>query len=369
MSIGGGLRMDDKERAYWVGLHRVHGVGPKRFNRVLQEWGSPAAAWRQKTEELHRVLGRNVADSFLRIRDEDPMNLLNRINREGISIMLLYDEDYPQNLRHIDNPPPVLYYRGNWRPEDRTAVAIVGSRNATPSGLFNAQQIAAELASQGVVIVSGLARGVDTAAHRGALAGGGRTIAVLGSGIDRIYPPENAKLAEEIIQNGVLLSEFPLGDDPRPGNFPARNRIISGLSLGVLVVEAARDSGSLITAGLALEQGREVFAVPGPIHSAACYGSNRLIRQGACLVQTMDDILEGLNLTRVTSEQLSAVKEERLQKGEERIMDVLAQGPLHIDIIVRDSGLPASEVAGNLVVLELKGLIQPMPGKIYRRVR
>ncbi|HEX2953621.1 MAG TPA: DNA-processing protein DprA [Bacillota bacterium] len=361
--------MNDRERAFWVCLHRVEGIGPRRFNRVLQEWGTPEAAWQQTPEELRRVLGKKPADAFLRICDEDPMKVFNRVVAEGISMVFLNEEEYPKNLQSIDNPPPVLYYRGDIRPEDRAAVAIVGSRTATPNGLLNAEQIAAELAAQGVVIVSGLARGVDTAAHRGALAGGGRTIAVLGSGIDIVYPPENEKLAEEITKTGILLSEFPLGEGPRQGNFPARNRIISGLSLGVLVVEAARDSGSLITAGLALEQGREVFAVPGPIHSEACYGSNRLIRQGAYLVQSIDDILEGLNLMRITSEQLSAVKEEFLQKNEEQVMEVLAKGPQHIDIIVRDSRMAASEVAGLLVVLELKGLIQPMPGKIYRRIR
>lgn len=361
--------MDERRRAHWVSLNRVAGLGTKRFFRILREWGSAEAVWEQEPAELQRVLGGKVAEAFLKTRREEPEKALERVYREGISLVTYEEEDYPENLKTIDDPPPILFYRGRLERNDRSAVAIVGSRTPTPNGVYNAEELGASLGAQGVTTVSGLARGIDTAAHRGTLRGGGRTIAVLGSGINLIYPPENEPLAEQISENGAVISEFPLDMPPNPGNFPARNRIISGLSQGVLVVEAAKDSGSLITAGMALEQGREVFAVPGPIHSDACFGSNRLIRQGAHLVQGIDDILEGLNLTRITREQLSAVKSVELTEDEGKIIAILDKGSQHIDLIVRDSGLAASEVGGLLVVMELKGLVQPMPGKTYRRVR
>ncbi|HHZ19870.1 MAG TPA: DNA-protecting protein DprA [Firmicutes bacterium] len=362
--------MADEQRAFWVALHRVEGLGPKRFQRILQEWGGPHIAWEKDRKELEAVLGAKVTERLLELRRTiDPTRLMQQLRAEEISVITWQDEDYPANLQRIDNPPPVLYYRGRWSPQDVNAVAVVGSRNPTPTGAYIAEELALALGQQGITVVSGLARGIDTAAHWGAVRGGGRTIAVLGSGLDELYPPENRSLGEEIQKNGLLISEFPLGTKPVAGNFPSRNRIISGLSLGVLVVEAAKDSGSLITANLALEQGREVFAVPGPIYSMVSKGANRLIQQGAHLVQDVGDILNALQLTKITAEQLAAVRREQLAPAEERILAVLGEGPRHIDLVIRDSGLPASEVASTLVTLELKGLIRSGAGRTYCRLR
>lgn len=363
------ISLTNEERAFWVSLQQVEGLGPKRFYKLLQAFGEPREAWAQPVERLEKVLGKRVAEAMAKQKSKDPWAVMERLEKEGISVVLSEEEDYPINLKNLSDAPPVIYYRGELMEQDRASLAIVGSRTPTVNGVYSAEEIAISLAQQGIVVVSGLARGIDGAAHRGALRGGGRTIAVLGSGLDHIYPPEHRELAEEIAAQGVLISEFPLGMGPVAGNFPARNRIISGLSLGVLVVEAARDSGSLITAGIALEQGREVFAVPGPIQSPLCFGTNRLIKQGAHLFQDVDDVLEQLDFPRLTAGQLAAVREEKLDQSEQRILRCLDEGPRHIDIIVRDSGLAASEVSGHLIVLELKGWVEALNGKIYRRRR
>jgi DNA processing protein len=360
--------MVEDEKAFWVAINHVNGLGPKRFRRILDTWGTPREAWNQSKTELKRLLGERVATEFICLKERiNPFKMLEEIYMEGINIVLESEEDYPDSLRSIPNPPPLLYYRGELRAEDSVAVSIVGSRTPTVNGLYTAEEIAIALAQHGISVVSGLARGVDSAAHRGALKGGGRTIAVLGSGLKKIYPPENRELAEEIANNGLIMSEYPLEMGPMKGNFPARNRIISGLSLAVLVVEAARDSGSLITASFALEQGREVFAVPGPIQNEACHGSNRLIQQGAYLFQDVGDILGLLQPNRV-SDQIAAVKEPELSGSEDKVLALLKNGPLHIDLIIRDSGLPASEVSSLLVVLELKGCVREEAGKLYRRI-
>ena len=276
--------------------------------------------------------------------------------------------DYPKALFQIPDPPPFIYVKGLWFPGD-VAVAVVGSRRATSYGLMTTAKLSGELASHGVCVVSGLARGVDTAAHKGALQVGGKTIGVLGCGIDKIYPPENRILFEEMSQKGCLISEYPLGTMPLAENFPRRNRIISGLSCGVLVIEAAEKSGSLITAQYALEHGRDVFAVPGNISFASSRGCNRLIKQGAKLVDCVEDILEELpgreRLSLDAPLFQAPPRSFALSPKEAAIYGLLVRSPLHIDDIITQTELTAGEVSSMLLHLELKGAVTPLPGTHY----
>ena len=275
-------------------------------------------------------------------------------------------EEYPKRLKNIYGPPPLLYVRGEIIPDDEIAVAVVGSRKASVYGLQTCEKLAYELASRGVTIVSGLARGIDSAAHRGALKAGGRTIAVFGCGINRIYPAENKALASQIEKNGALVSELPGETRPERFNFPKRNRIISGLSLGTVVVEAAKKSGSLITAACALEQGREVFAVPGKINSGTSAGVHGLIKDGAKLIDGVDDIIEELNLTleplRAKNEDIKNIK---LEGVESRIYSILSDDPKYIDEITKETELLPKEVSSTLLKLQLKKLVKELPGKLY----
>src|SRR5437870_1962080 len=284
----------------------------------------------------------------------------------------LGDERYPELLRAIYDPPAVLYCDGSVEPGDRQAVAIVGSRQATPYGLRITETLAGELSALGFTILSGFARGIDAAAHRAALAAGGRTIAVLGCGLDVDYPPGHASLHAEIAGSGAVLTEFAPGTPPRATNFPRRNRIISGLALGVVVVEAAEDSGSLITARLALEQGREVFAVPGPIDVPTSRGPHGLLKQGAKLVETVDDIVEELlpqldrPLQTLKTEPIAALPEHvALSPSERTVLDVMSRDPLHLDDLTERSRLTTPAVAAILLGLELKALVKQLPGQRY----
>jgi DNA processing protein len=288
----------------------------------------------------------------------------------------LADDRYPAWLRAIPDPPAVLYCDGRIEPRDRQAVAIVGARKATPYGLRVTETLARELSGAGFTIVSGFARGIDAAAHRAALDAGGRTIAVLGCGLDVNYPPEHGRLREEIAASGAVLTEFAPGTQPRPMNFPQRNRIISGLSLGVVVVEAAEDSGSLITARLALEQGREVFAVPGSIDAPLSRGPHGLIKQGAKLVETVDDIIEELLPqmdTAVAPKRRpgfsKAAEIPNLSPEERLLLDQMSRDPLHLDDLTERSGLTPAGVAGILLGLELKGAVRRLPGQRYYRLK
>ncbi|HEY8391188.1 MAG TPA: DNA-processing protein DprA [Capillibacterium sp.] len=372
--------MRTEEALYWIALHKAPGIGPKRFYQLLKAFGSARAVWESDLAALSAVLGPKVAGDFMTFRRNCSLPAeKERVEKAGCRVMLVTDPAYPPLLKKIHDPPPVLYYYGDFRPEDRLAVALVGSRRATPGGLATAHKLAADLAAQGVTVVSGLARGIDSAAHRGALSiEGGRTIAVLGSGLDRIYPPENTSLAVEIARRGVVCSEFPLGTPPYAGNFPARNRIISGLSLGVTVVEATSDSGSLITADFALEQGRDVFAVPGPIEREGSRGPHGLIKQGAFLVEDVRDILAALNLPFLTVETdacpgLTAGADEPGFPGftavEQKIWELLAAGETHIDHLIQASQLPAAIVNAALVMMEMKGAVTQVAAKTYRRSR
>jgi DNA processing protein len=288
----------------------------------------------------------------------------------GGTILTLGDDAYPKRLKDIYDPPALLYVKGELRREDELAVAIVGSRKTSPYGRWFTEKISQDLAGHGVTIVSGLARGIDSVAHMGALEGGGRTIAVLGCGIDVIYPSENRDLFHQIVGHGAVLSEFPMGSRPEGGHFPRRNRVISGLSIGVVIVQASAKSGSLITAKYALEQGREVFAVPGNVGAEGSRGTNQLIKEGAKLVESSADILEEV-LPQWRREGETAQKAEApghgLVGGEKILFELLGETPLHIDAVIRESKLDPGNVSSLLLNLELKGLISQWPGKCFSK--
>jgi DNA processing protein len=330
--------------------------------------GSPDAAWKASPAQLAAAgLDRRAIDSLIstraRVQIEAEMEKLQRLR---VRVLTQQDGDYPQLLQHIADPPPVLYLRGELCPEDDPSVAIVGTRRPTVYGRQAAELFARGLAQHGVTVVSGLARGVDTYAHQAALEGGGRTIAVLGSGLDIIYPAENRRLAAEVSERGALVSEFPLGTQPDGMNFPRRNRIISGLSAACLVVEAGDTSGALITAEFALEQGRDVFAVPGNIFSPASRGPNRLITDGAKPACRVEDILEELEIETAVVQREAR---EAIPKSESEvaILRCLGHEPVHIDEIRRTVCLPMSVVSSALTMLELKGLVRQAGGMNYVR--
>jgi DNA processing protein len=362
--------MEAEEIKYWLWWNRVPGVGPARFYKLFETFGTMEAAWKASLMELKPILGEKVLAAMQETKKEwDPELELAKIDRYQYRIYCHSEPDYPAALKKISDPPPVLYARGWFEYGDDVAVAIVGTRNPTPLGGHTARELAGNLSRQGLTIVSGLARGIDSEGHRGALDAGGRTVAVLGSGIDVPYPPENEPLLEEIAAHGAVVSEFPLGTEPYAKNFPARNRIISGLSQGVIVVEAAQDSGSLITAGFALEQGREVFAVPGNIANESSKGPHKLIKQGAKLIESYLDVLSELAIPYIAASDTNSIPTGPLGDIEKQVMAVMTREPLHIDQILRRSALASAQVSSALVQLELKGLIKRFPGQLYVRLR
>jgi len=294
--------------------------------------------------------------------------VLGRMKAQGIGILTWDDDLYPKRLKEIDQPPPVLYVRGVLTTEDSWAVAVVGTRRVSAYGRQVTEEVASFLATNGVTVISGLARGVDAIAHQSALKAGGRTIAVLGCGVDRIYPPDNSQLAERIMVCGALLSDYPPGTPPDAANFPPRNRIISGLSMATLIVEAGETSGALITAQFAVDQGREVFAVPGNIFAPQSKGTNRLIAQGAHPMLSVRDLLDVLNLTRV-SEQRLVRKVLPSDETESKLMSVLTHEPMHVDEIRNQTGLPIERVSATLVMMELKGMVRQVGGMNYVAIR
>jgi DNA processing protein len=354
---------------YWLGFSLVPGIGSRRLRLLMRAFGDLGSAWVANESHLHRAgLDNDTTTNLLRTRKQlDLDGELAKVERVGAR--LLTPDDYSPLLRQILDPPLVLYLRGTLTEQDDLALCIVGTRKATSYGRDTTTFFARGLSQQGVTIVSGLAHGIDAAAHRGALDAGGRTIAVLGCGIDRVYPPDHADLARQITQQGALISEFPIGSKPEAKHFPRRNRIISGLSLGVLVAEAPESSGALITAEYAAEQGREVFAIPGSIFSAASGGTNRLIQEGAKLVLTVEDILDELSLAyrkveaREVAQQIAPAGEK-----EAAMLRYLGVEPLHVDELIRQSGLPAAEVMSTLTLLELQGYIQDDGRGSYRLV-
>jgi DNA processing protein len=364
--------LDDRERAYWVAFNRVPGIGVARFRLLLERFGSLAAAWQAPPRDLAQAgLDRRALDALLAARPQlRPERELERVGRLRAKVVTWHDAAYPPLLAAIPDPPPVLYVRGRLAADQ--ALAIVGTRRATLYGRDAAERLAADLASAGLTIVSGLAKGIDTHAHRGALKAGGHTIAVLGHGIDTCYPPENRRLAAEIAERGALVTDYAVGTSPLGENFPPRNRIISGLAAGVLVVEAGETSGALITSRYAAEQGRDVFAVPGPITAHASRGCHRLIQDGAKLVRTWEDVVAEWPAAwrRALRPVTTATPAAEGPRGvtESRLLPLLGDEPIAIDRVIAETGLPAGEVAASLMALELRGLVKQLAGQRYIKV-
>ena len=382
--------MDD-DLKYWLALKFVDGVGNIGFKNLIEVFGSPKNVFNaEAADTLKRVpgIGWKTALKIKKFNDWQRVDKeIEQTGRSNVSILTANNSLYPKNLLNIYDFPPLLYVKGTLIEEDIN-IAVVGSRMAGAYGKFTAERLSRELVLRGITIVSGLARGIDSAAHRGALAGKGRTIAVLGSGIDIVYPPENKKLLEKISDNGAVITEFPFTTPPNGPNFPARNRIISGLSLGVVIVEAGDKSGSLITARLALEQGREVFAVPGSIDSPGSKGGHKLIRQGAKLIENINDILEEI-LPQVDNKSVVRKQESRhiaqgsgnipsdppLKKGglaselndtEITVLKLISKKQMGVDAIIAATGFKAGDVLSTLLTLEMQGHIEQLPGKIFK---
>ncbi len=358
---------------YWLALNFVPGVGSIFIKRLLDRFQTPEAVFQASMKELLEVegLGVKVASEIRKGPFEQAVkNELSLLEKSGGRIITLKDEVYPPRLRDIYDPPALLYLKGELKKEDELAVSIVGSRKTTPYGRWITEKISQTLVRYGVTIVSGMARGVDSVAHWGAISGGGRTLAVLGCGVDVVYPPENRNLFAKIIEQGAVLSEFPMGSPPEGGHFPKRNRIISGLSMGVVVVQAGPDSGSLITANYALEQGREVFAIPGNVGADGSRGTNRLIKDGAKLVESSEDILEEiLPQWKREKERIEEVKPRgpELSEEEKVLYEMLGETPIHIDAMIREGRFEPGKVSSLLLDLELKGLISQWPGKCFSK--
>lgn len=361
----------------WFQLRSVPGIGNLLFKRLLDRFESPERVLAASPDELGQVegittrlvkavAGRRVSDQVRRELDR----IEDRMGRGGFRVITMADPDYPGLLLQIPDPPPFLYLQGDLNRANRN-IAMVGSRNATRYGIFTTRRLAGELASLNITVVSGMARGIDTAAAEGALEKGGRTIAVLGSGLDRIYPSENRALFHRIAESGAVITEFPLNAGPDPHHFPIRNRIISGISLGTVVVEAAKRSGSLITARLAAEQNREVFAVPGNIHSFKSAGTHSLIKQGAKLVENAEDILEELTQLIGTHMANRHVRGEEvldippLSEEESSVFKALGPYPIHIDELTRKLDMAPGPLSSILLQLELKGIVAQSPGKLF----
>jgi DNA processing protein len=368
--------LSDEELVDSLRLTLVSGVGPRIRRALLDRFGTPRAVLAAARSQLREVpgVGPKLTERIAAASDEIDVEAQIALCREhGLAILTESHPGYPRVLREIHDPPGVLFVRGRIEPQDALAIAIVGTRHATPYGLQQAERLAGSLARAGLTIVSGLARGIDAAAHRGALAAGGRTLAILGSGVLNIYPPEHAGLADELAARGALVAELPPRGEPLPGTFPQRNRIISGLSLGVIVVEAGQQSGALITARLAMEQGREVFAVPGRVDSRTSHGCHRLIRDGAKLVETADDVLEELGplveaAPRADGQVTHHPAELLLNELEQQVLAAVTSEATAIDGLVAATGLPVPQVLATLSVLEMRHLIRRLSGSTVMRL-
>ncbi|MFH0953452.1 MAG: DNA-processing protein DprA [Verrucomicrobiota bacterium] len=359
------------EREAYIALNMMESVGPVRVRAMATALGSLQAIFTAGVSELMAAegIGPEVARSLASQRSAvDPGRELKKAESLGFRVLTPADAEYPEPLRAIHGPPLALYVRGALDPHDRHAVAVVGTRHATHYGLTVADRLGYQLAKVGFAVVSGLARGIDTAAHKGALKGGGRTLAVLGSGLDCVYPPENQGLADEIAEHGAVLSEFPLGTEPDRVTFPVRNRIVSGLSMGVVVVEAGLGSGALHTADDALEQGRAVFAVPGRIDTAASKGTHRLIKNGARLVDDVDDILQEFEFLIPPEKRKAAVLDARpavqLSGDEQAVVRALWEGALDVDALTRKVSMKTASVSSLLIGLEMKRVVRMLPGRM-----
>ncbi len=350
----------------WIGFNLVKGIGPAKVRRLLDYFGDLDAAWSASLDSLRDAgLDRRSIEALVETRNGPLLDqALAGIEKAGVQVLHWEHPEYPRNLLNIAAPPPVLYVRGQLGPADEWAVGVVGTRHPSTYGKEAARELGAGLAASGVTVVSGLARGIDAVAHKAALDAGGRTIAVLGSGLDILYPPEHRPLAEAIAGAGAVVSDYPLGTRPDSANFPPRNRIISGLSKGVVIVEAGDGSGALITADFAAEQGRDVFAVPGSIFNQNARGTNRLLQQGAKLVTGVSDILEELNFAMV-AEQQAARTLLPVDATEQQLLAHLSAEPIHIDELGAQAGMPMSQVSGTLALMELKGLVRQVGGMNY----
>ena len=353
---------------FWIALSDVPDIGPVTAKKLLAIYKKPEAVFKAPYKELANIrgIGPAKAKNIKGYSEWGKIDTqLKKLDANGIKIVTFSNKDYPEMLKNIEDAPIVLYIKGTIQKEDRYAVAIVGSRKYSPYGKLAAEKLSSELSSMGFTIVSGMARGIDTLAHTAAINSGGRSIAVLGSGIDVPYPPENRGLMEKLAASGCVISEFPPGTPPERENFPKRNRLISGLSLGVLVVEATADSGSLITASCALEQGKEVFAVPGNINSANSKGTNDLIKKGAKLVQSAEDVIEELAPVLKGYIRTREKANIELSVEEKRLCDIVTAEPKHVDMLSRESKMPAQKVLGILLSLELKGIAKQAEGKKF----
>ena len=355
-----------EQRAYFIALARVKGIGPVRLRTLLAFFPSAADIWAASQADLQSSgLDNRSIHAVLEARTHsEPIKEYDGILNSGIGILTWDEPTYPRLLKQITDPPPVLYIRGTLKDEDAWSIGIVGTRHVTAYGRTVSEMFARDLANSHITVVSGLARGVDGCAHQAALKAGGRTIAVLGCGVDMVYPPEHKKLAHEIVENGALVSDYPPGTQPESANFPPRNRIISGLSLGVVVVEAGEPSGALITSEFAIELGREVFSVPGNILSRTSKGTNKLIQKGAKLVTCIADILEELNISMV-SDYIATQESAPENDTEKAVMSLLSHEPTLTDDLVNALKLPTEVVTGTLAMMELKGMIRQANGTSY----
>ncbi len=366
--------MDHKESL--IALNMIGLVGPVRVRQLLAFFGSGPAIFAASKAQLLRVdgIGEEVAENILNWeKNIDLSGELQRIRDFGCEVITQADEDYPPHLRQIYDPPIVLYVRGKLTPVDKNCIGMVGSRLATHYGVETARRLAYQLGSVGVTVVSGGARGIDTAAHQGALSARGRTIAVMGTGINVVFPTENAQLFERISEHGAIISQFPFNRPPDKQTFPIRNRIVAGMALGVVVVEAHLNSGALITADLCVEYGRQLFAVPGPIDSPRSKGCHDLIKKGAKLCEGAEDVLSefeylfpGINRPGDAQGTLAAMV---LTVNEQKLWDILSEEQMNIDDLIRHSGLPSSAVSSALLGLEMKQIVKQLPGKIFVRIR
>ncbi len=353
-----------------ISLNLIGHIGSVALEKLLKVFNKPEDIFKANKQDLINTVGEKLAESIISFEPKCLKNDLSLAKRTGIRIITILDQDYPQILKEIPGPPIVLYVLGSITKEDDLAIGIVGSRHASFYGLSSTEKFAYELSVRKVTIVSGLARGIDTCAHKAALKAGGRTIAVIGSGLSNIYPEENKDLVEKIALNGAVVSEFPMETAPLPQNFPRRNRIISGLSKGILVTEAARNSGALITADFALEQGREVFALPGRIDANNSLGTNKLLKQGAKLVTCCEDILEEFNLFSIDTRKQNipdSVEKTAGNNNEGLLYNCIDKQVIGIDDLIEKTSLPSSQVLSLILKLQFKKLIKELPGKHFIR--
>jgi len=369
--------MDNEERLAALRLHLVTGIGPRLFAAMVERFGSAKAASEASAADLAQVpwIG---PDSAARLREgierAEPEAELQKARAEGVTIVVRAEPEYPLALTYLTDAPPILYVKGTIVEQDAQAIAVVGMRKCSLYGQDQAERLAGGLARVGFTIVSGLARGIDSAAHKGALAAGGRTLAVMGNGLATVYPPENHRLAEAVVERGALVTEFPMATMPAAENFPRRNRILAALALGVIVVEAGKQSGSLITARLAAELGKEVFAVPNRIDAPGAAGVHALIRDGAKLVESVADVLDefpDLGIATAAQEdaprQAALALKANLSPEESRLMEILDGQPTPLDVLAGRAGLEASRASGAITLLELKGLVRALPGGRFVR--